>query len=67
MANQQIDVSKLTGWSSLASGNHNITIITTASGYLDSAVSNAVTVSKASNGYQLVVTESGRGGSAAIK
>ena len=66
MANQQIDVSKLTGWSSLASGNHNITIITTASGYLDSAASNAVTVSKASNGYQLVVTESGRGGSATI-
>ena len=67
MANQQIDVSKLTGWSSLASGNHNITIITTASGYLDSAASNAVTVSKASNGYQLVVTESDAGGSATIK
>ena len=67
MANQQIDVSKLTGWSSLASGNHNITIITTASGYLDSAASNAVTVSKASNGYQLVVTEVYDGGSAAIK
>lgn len=67
MANQQIDVSKLTGWSSLASGNHNITIITTASGYLDSAASNAVTVSKASNGYRLVVTESGSGGSASIK
>lgn len=67
MANQRIDVSKLTGWSSLASGNHNITIITTASGYLDSAASNAVTVSKASNGYQLVVTESSWGGSATIK
>ena len=59
MANQQIDVSKLTGWSSLASGNHNITIITTASGYLDSAASNAITVSKASNGYKLTLTQKG--------
>ena len=59
MANQQIDVSKLTGWSSLASGNHNITIITTASGYLDSAASNAVTVNKASNGYKLTLTQTG--------
>lgn len=61
MANQQIDISKLTGWSSLASGNHNITIITTASGYLDSAASNAVTVSKASNGYKLTITQVGNG------
>ncbi len=68
MANQRIDVSKLTGWSGLASGNHSITVITTASGYLDSAASNAVTVSKASNGYKLVITQSGNGsGRAGIK
>ena len=44
---QVIDVSKLPGWVALATGNHQITIKTKASGYVDSAVSNAVTVSKA--------------------
>lgn len=67
MANQKIDISTLSGWSNLASGNHSVTIKSTASGYLDSAASNAVTVSKASSGYKLVVTESSSGGSAAIK
>ena len=44
---QVIDVSELPGWVALATGNHQITIKTKASGYVDSAASNAVTVSKA--------------------
>ena len=44
---QTIDVSTLSGWESLASGDHSIAVKTKASGYLDSASSNAVTVSKA--------------------
>ena len=44
---QTIDVSTLSGWANLATGNHQITIKTKASGYADSAASNAVTVSKA--------------------
>ena len=43
---QVIDVSKLPGWVALATGNHQITIKTKASGYADSAISNAVTVNK---------------------
>lgn len=58
---QTIDVSTLSGWESLASGNHSITVKTKASGYLDSASSNAVTVSKAASGYSVVVTSTGYG------
>ena len=47
---QVIDVSELPGWVALATGNHQITIKTKASGYVDSAASNAVTVSKAASG-----------------
>ena len=47
---QTIDVSTLSGWANLATGNHQITIKTKASGYADSAASNAVTVSKAASG-----------------
>ena len=47
---QTIDVSTLAGWANLATGNHQITIKTKASGYVDSAASNAVTVSKAASG-----------------
>lgn len=54
---QTIDVSTLSGWANLATGNHQITIKTKASGYVDSAESNAVTVSKAS-GYKLTVITS---------
>ena len=43
---QTIDVSTLAGWANLATGNHQITIKTKASGYADSAASNAVTVNK---------------------
>lgn len=53
---QTIDVSALSGWASLASGNHSITIKTKASGYEDSASSNAVSVTKAAVGYKLTVT-----------
>lgn len=52
---QTIDVSTLSGWESLASGNHSITIKTKASGYKDSAASNAVTVSKAGASYNVTV------------
>lgn len=56
---QTIDVSTLSGWESLASGDHSITVKTKASGYLDSASSNAVTVSKAaSGGYTVTVNSS---------
>lgn len=44
---QTIDVSTLSGWANLATGNHQITVKTKASGYADSASSNAVTVAKA--------------------
>ena len=55
---QVIDVSKLPGWVALATGNHQITIKTKASGYVDSAASNAVTVSKAASGHKLTITTS---------
>lgn len=58
-AKQTIDVSTLSGWDSLASGNHQITVKTKASGYKDSAASNAVTVSKAGASYNVTVTGSG--------
>lgn len=45
-AKQTINVSELPGWANLATGNHQITIKTKASGYVDSAMSNAVTVNK---------------------
>lgn len=54
-AKQTIDVSTLSGWANLATGNHQITIKTKASGYADSAASNAVTVSKAASGYKVTL------------
>ena len=53
---QTIDVSTLTGWANLATGNHQITIKTKASGYADSAASNAVTVAKAASGYKVYIS-----------
>lgn len=53
---QTIDVSTLSGWESLASGDHSITVKTKASDYLDSASSNAVTVSKAASGHSVVIS-----------
>ena len=43
---QKIDISTLDGWSSLATGDHSITIKTVASGYTSSQESNTITVSK---------------------
>lgn len=55
---QVIDVSELPGWAVIATGNHQITIKTKASGYVDSAMSNAVTVAKAASGHKLTITTS---------
>lgn len=55
---QTIDVSELSGWANLATGNHQITIKTKASGYVNSAASNAVTVSKAASGYKVYISGS---------
>lgn len=41
---QQIDLSTLSGWANLSNGEHSITVKAKASGYADSAASNAVTV-----------------------
>lgn len=58
VAKQTIDVSTLSGWANLATGNHQITIKTKASGYADSAASNAVTVAKAASGYKVYISGS---------
>ena len=52
---QTIDVSTLSGWANLSTGNHQITVKTKASGYADSAASNAVTVSKAATPHSVSV------------
>lgn len=59
VSKQTIDVSTLSGWENLTSGEHSITVKTKASGYVDSAVSNAVTVSKAASGYSVTITAIG--------
>ena len=59
---QTIDVSTLTGWANLATGNHQITIKTKASGYADSAASNAVTVAKAASGHTVTFDDQELGG-----
>lgn len=53
---QIIDVSTLSGWANLSSGNHQITVKTKASGYADSAASNAVTVAKAATPHSVSAT-----------
>lgn len=60
---QTIDVSELSGWANLATGNHQITVKTKASGYADSAASNAVTVSKAASGYTVTFGDGSESGS----
>ena len=60
---QTVDVSTLTGWNSLSSGNHSITIKAVAKGYSDSASSNSVTVNKEASGHKLTVNTSFGGGS----
>jgi len=46
MSQRKIDVSTLSGWSELTTGNHTITLKATASGYADSDSSSGVTVNK---------------------
>ena len=46
MARISVDVSTLAGWSSLADGSHNITVVAKADGYRDSEPSAAVSVEK---------------------
>lgn len=50
-----VDLTTLTGWSSLSSGSHNITIIAKADGYRDSEPSAAVSVT-VSSGYNVSLT-----------
>ena len=45
-----IDLTTLSGWSSLSSGTHNITIVAKANGYRDSEPSAAVSVTKQGGG-----------------
>lgn len=60
-AKQTIDVSTLSGWNNLASGNHSITVKTKADGYEDSEASNAVTVNK-EKGYTVTFSDEEGGG-----
>ncbi len=60
-AKQTIDVSTLSGWNNLASGNHSITVKTKADGYEDSEASNAVTVNK-EKGYTVTFSDEESGG-----
>ena len=53
---QTIDLSTLSGWANLANGSHQITIKAKASGYVDSASSNAVSVEKAASGHAVTIT-----------
>ena len=64
---QQIDLSTLSGWANLASGSHQITVKAKASGYADSAASNAVSVEKAAEGYTDCLTFIGKTGDFTLK
>ena len=64
---QQIDLSTLSGWANLASGSHQITVKAKASGYADSAASNAVSVEKAAAGYTDCLTFIGKTGDFTLK
>ena len=57
---QKIDLSTLSGWANLANGSHQITVKAKASGYGDSAASNAVSVEKAAAGYTDCLTFTGK-------
>lgn len=57
---QQIDLSTLSGWANLSSGNHNITIKAKGAYYMDSPYSNSVVVRKGSaNNYTVSYTNKG--------
>ena len=59
---QQIDLSTLSGWANLSSGQHSITVKAKASGYGDSAASNAVSVEKGTQVYADCLTFTGKTG-----
>ena len=67
MTKQQIDLSKLSGWTNLASGQHSITVKAKASGYADSASSNAVSVEKGTQVYADCLTFTGKTGDFTLK
>ena len=50
-----IDLSTLSGWSSVTTGQHSLQIKAKATGYRDSALSSAVSFTKAASGYQVRV------------
>ena len=54
-----VDVASLTGWESLSSGYHNITVKAKAAGYADSEPSAAVSVTKAPQEYTDCITFTG--------
>lgn len=58
---QQIDLSTLSGWANLLYVSHVITVKAKASGYADSAASNAVSVDKVASGYTVTVTAASNG------
>ena len=56
---KEIDLTTLSGWASLSTGSHNITIVAKADGYKDSEPSAAVSVEKApvQHGYAVTITK----------
>ena len=64
---QQIDLSTLSGWANLSSGQHSITVKAKASGYGDSAASNAVSVEKGTQVYADCLTFTGKTGDFTLK
>jgi len=51
-----IDVSTLSGWTGVSSGDHQLTIVAKASGYRDSEPSTAKTITKAPTSYTITPT-----------
>ena len=64
---KQIDLSTLSGWANLANGQHSITVKAKASGYADSAASNAVSVEKGTQVYTDCLTFTGKTGDFTLK
>ena len=54
-----VDLTTLSGWASLSTGSHNITIVARAAGYKDSAPSAAVSVEKTAPAYTDCITFTG--------
>ena len=56
---KSVDLTTLSGWSSLSTGSHNITVVAKADGYKDSEPSAAVSVEKAAPVYTDCITFTG--------